>query len=60
MSFMEKRYRKYIMKLEAENKKLEKILICYREYYIAAMRARSLGLCKKAIMHALEYEKDIK
>lgn len=37
----------------------EKILYSYRTYYKAAMRATSLGLCKRVIKHATEDDRKI-
>ena len=48
------------MKMKRKNKLLKKILKSYRIYYVAAMRATSLGLCKRAIKHALEDEQKIR
>ncbi len=46
--------------LKRKNKRLRKILKSYRIQYQAAMRATSLGLCKRAIKHALEDEQKLK
>ena len=42
------------------NKLLRKILKSYRIQYTAAMRATSLGLCKRVIKHALENEEKLR
>ncbi len=47
----------YIVNLELQIEALRTILDSYRIQYTAAMRATSLGLCKRAIKHALEYER---
>lgn len=49
----------YIMKLEAGVERLRKILYSYRTYYKAAMRATSLGLCKRVIKHATEDDRKL-
>ncbi len=41
-------------------KTLEKILDSYHVQFKAAMRATSLGLCKKVIKHAFEDERKVK
>lgn len=46
-------------KLHAENERLTKILVSYHIQFQAAMRAQSLGLCKRVIKHALEDEQAI-
>jgi len=48
------------MTMKQKNKRLKKILHSYHTYFEAAMRATSLGLCKRAIKHALEDEQKIK
>lgn len=45
--------------LKDENGRLKKILYSYRTYYKAAMRATSLGLCKRVIKHATEDDQKI-
>ncbi len=47
-------------RLRRKNKLLKKILYSYHVYFTAAMRATSLGLCKRSIKHALEDEKKFK
>ncbi len=47
-------------KLKRRNRYLRKVLYSYHTYFKAAMRATSLGLCKRAIKHALEDEKKLK
>ncbi len=46
-----------IEKLGTETEALKAKLDSYRIYFTAAMRATSLGLCKRAIKHALEEER---
>ncbi len=48
------------MTLKEKNKLLRKILKSYRIQFKAAMRATSLGLCKRIIKHALEDEQKLK
>ncbi len=48
------------MKLKQRNQLLKKILRSYRIQYKAAMRATSLGLCKRVIKDALEDERKLK
>ena len=56
----------YVEKLQTENERLEttkelvkKILYSYKVQFSFAMKATSLGLCKKAIKHAIDDEKKI-
>lgn len=46
--------------LQAKIKQLEKIIHSYHIQYKAAMKATSLGLCKRIIMHALDDEQSLK
>ena len=48
------------MTLKEKNRLLRKILKSYRIQYKAAMRATSLGLCKRVIKHALEDEQKLR
>ena len=48
------------MSLKTKNKLLCKILKSYRIQFKAAMRATSLGLCKRVVKHALEDEQKLK
>ncbi len=47
-------------KLKRKNRRLKKMLHSYHTYFEAAMRATSLGLCKRVIKHALEDEQKLK
>jgi hypothetical protein len=49
----------YAGDLEEENEKLKEIIDVYKIQFSAAMRAKSLGLCKKVISHALTDHKKL-
>jgi hypothetical protein len=48
-----------ILKLDKEKRILTEIVNIYQIQFSAAMRAKSLGLCKKVISHALTDHKKL-
>lgn len=50
----------YGLRFACAYNRLKKMIFSYHTQYTAAMKATSLGLCKRIIKHALEDEQDLK